>query len=114
MKQIKLDIDKYCISNQQVARINKIITLLKLDILFVEVHRSQNKKYHIILHCANKITDYELVCIQALMGSDYKRECFNLLRVKSNKFKKQSWNVLFLKKFQINLMSNLINQSRFP
>lgn len=97
MTTIKLDFDKKEFSWH---RINKVILLLRLDITDVSVEKSKHG-WHITLNIKNKMNDHEIVCVQSLMGSDYKRECFNLLRVHSGKFPNQSWNVLFKKKFNL-------------
>ena len=55
--------------------------------------------YHLFLNCDNELTDYEIVFIQLLLGSDWRKEAFSLLRIKQGC---KDWNVLFTKKIQIN------------
>ena len=98
MKQLKIDIDKKRISMQQANRIIKVKSMLGLDITNIIIQKSHNNNHHILIEIQNKVNDLELVCIQALMNSAYKREIYNLLRVHSGKFKRQEWNVLFIKK----------------
>ena len=100
MNIIKLDIDKPYISMQNANRIIKVKNILGLDIIDIDIHKSTNGNYHILIEVLNPINDYEIICIQILMLSDYKRECFNLLRIHSNKFISNGveWNVLFTHK----------------
>lgn len=103
MKTIKLDIDKKTIALEQVERIDWCIAFFNLDIIDIRTRKSQSGNNHIELDLLNDINDYELVFLQLAMQSDFKRECFNLLRVSSEAFSNQSWNVLFRKKFRIAL-----------
>lgn len=96
---IKIDYDTH---KKTFARINNVIMFLRLDVVNCNVVKTR-RGYHIELEIKNKVNDYELVALQCLMQSDYKREMFNLLRVHSGKFPKQSWNVLFKKKWEIAL-----------
>lgn len=100
MKTIKLDIDNKNLSIQQINRICNTKSMLGLDITDIRMTKTKNG-FHIEMDLLNPINDFELVCIQALMNSDYKREIYNLLRVHSKRFKKQKWNVLFIKKIKI-------------
>jgi hypothetical protein len=100
MRTLKIDIDSKTISQRQVNRMDWIIAFFRLDILDIKLTESR-KGWHIEFIIQNPINDYEIVLLQLLLGSDWKRECFNLLRVHSGKFKNQSWNILFKKKWRI-------------
>ena len=101
MKTIKLDIDKKRISLEDVERIDWHIAFFNLDCVDIRVYNSASGNKHIEIDILNDVNDYELVFLQLAMGSDNKRECFNLLRVSSEAFSNQSWNVLFRNKFHI-------------
>ena len=60
-----------------------------------------NKGYHFYLKVKTerKLNNKDIVVLQLALGSDYKRELFNWLRVRRNqKFKR--WNVLFKSKYE--------------
>ena len=107
MKLIKIDIDKPRISTHDVNKILKVKSILGLDINSVKIEKSHSGNYHITFEVQNNLNDFEIVAIQAMMGSDYKRECYNLLRVASGKFKNKEWNILFKKKINIKLPKHL-------
>lgn len=101
MPIIKIDYDTH---KKTFNRINNVIYFLRLDVYDCKVQRTK-RGWHVELYIKNKVNDWELVILQLLMQSDYKREMFNLLRVHSGKFKNQSWNVLFKKKVTVALQS---------
>jgi len=100
---IKLDLD--CNELEFKDYINRfkivlhIIGFIKLE----DINVMQTKKgFHVYLAIESKkvvLLPSDLVCLQSLMGSDYKRECFNFLRVKSGLVLDDSWNVLFNRKW---------------
>lgn len=103
MREIMLDIDNKNISTSLVNKWDWIIYFLGLDVVDVTVNKSTSGNNHVTFTVLNNINDYEHVFIQLAMGSDLKRECFNLLRIHSGKFKNQSWNVLFKNKWEYKL-----------
>lgn len=94
---IKLDIDRKVYSGS--SRIFAVCSLLNLKIISSRMLRSQNGNFHWIIELEQSLNPIQTVAIQALMGSDWKRECFNLLRANQLKDKsstvKNHWNVLF-------------------
>jgi hypothetical protein len=105
ISKLKLDFDN-CkeLSYKRVFRILKVLELLRLEKYLIAWIPSKTKKgMHLEIWLKKKLKDWQIGYIQALMNSDYKRECFNLLRIASNSFKNQSWNVLFKKKFKLKL-----------
>ena len=59
-----------------------------------------NKGYHFYLKVKTerKLTSKDVVVLQLALGSDYKRELFNWLRVRNGRTSKK-WNVLFKCKY---------------
>lgn len=102
---IKIDYDTH---KKTFARINNVIYFLRLDVVDCQVQRTRHG-YHVQLEIRNKVNDFEIIILQCLMQSDYKREMFNLLRVHSGKFPKQSWNVLFKKKWSFDLKQRKVS-----
>lgn len=58
--------------------------------------------FHAILTCDNEIDDVKAAFIQALLGSDYRRELCNLLKIERGS---KEWNVLFEKKYKVGPLS---------
>ncbi|RLF40497.1 MAG: hypothetical protein DRN12_05295 [Thermoplasmata archaeon] len=99
--ELRLDVDG---KQKGSKRIKKVIELLGLKVRYWEIYKTNNGWHHYI-GVDNKLTDLEVVLVQALMGSDFKRECFNYLRVKSGKFSYDDWNVLFKRKYEVDLVN---------
>ena len=81
----------------------------------IEVYET-NKGYHFYLKVTTerKLNNKDIVVLQLALGSDYKRELFNWLRVRrGQKFK--HWNVLFKCKYENGLkVSCLLYTSPSP
>jgi len=94
LKTLKLDLDgKYGLSNF----LNRIwiIKYLGLRVNRVLVHDTING-FHVRLICDNHIDPLKTILIQALLGSDYRRELCNLLKIERGA---KHWNVLFKEKW---------------
>ena len=64
----------------------------------IEVERSASGLgRHFIIHVDCDLSPMETVCLQALMGSDLKRETLNFARVRSG-VQDDRWNLLYDKK----------------
>lgn len=61
--------------------------------------KETTKGLHVKLLTTENISDTELVLLQALLGSDWKREVFNWQRVRQGA-KMSEWNFLFSKKYR--------------
>ena len=55
-----------------------------IQVFLVKINQT-NKGFHVILNIESRceFSDNDLVCLQAIYQSDYKREAFNFLRVKN-------------------------------
>jgi hypothetical protein len=105
---LKLDFDvlepEYLKLIERIKTIFNIIGFLKLE----SVRVMQTKKgFHTYLTVSPKgklqIMPMDMVALQAILGSDYKREAFNFNRVKSGvNLRGNAWNVLFNSKWKTN------------
>lgn len=102
---LKLDFDFKPRSPKRFAR--ELVSKLKfiqnyfgITVTDVEVYET-NKGLHIYIGIVSNVelTDEDIVVIQLALGSDYKREIFNWLRVRSKQDFKH-WNVLFKVKYK--------------
>ena len=102
MTDIKLDIDdKHGPFSRgerlafQIPAIRKMTGIfLYLDSVTETAHG-----YHVRLHTAVTLEDYEIIILQLMLGSDWARECWNYGRVLNGESMNE-WNVLFEKKWK--------------
>ena len=103
--ELKLDFDFKPRSAKRFAKeiankLNFLTSFFGIRVIDVKVYET-NKGLHlyISLYSNVELTDEDIVVLQLALGSDYKREIFNWLRVRSrDKFK--HWNVLFKVKYK--------------
>jgi len=103
--ELKLDFDFKPRSAKRFAKeiankLNFLKTFFGIRVIDVKVYET-NKGLHVYisLYSNVELTDEDVVVLQLALGSDYKREIFNWLRVRSrDKFK--HWNVLFKVKYK--------------
>lgn len=94
MKTLKLDLDgKYGLSI--FLKRLWIIKYLGLRVRKVLVHDTVNG-FHLRLVCDNHIDPVKAILLQTLLGSDYRREMCNLLKVERGT---KHWNLLFKQKW---------------
>lgn len=92
---LKIDLDFKRIPKRSLETID----FLKFyyTVLGTYIYKSASGNHHIVVEIKEKISDYEIILIQLLCGSDRKREWFNYKRVKEG-LKMKDWNLLFSKK----------------
>jgi hypothetical protein len=73
--------------------------ILKLKIELLSVCKTK-RGWHLVYSISRELTDTELVILQMALLSDVKRELFNLKRIWNGQ-DMQTWNILFVQKFQI-------------
>jgi len=103
--ELKLDFDFKPRSAKRFAKeiankLNFLASYFSISVIDVSVYET-NKGLHlyISIYSSVELDDRDIVVLQLALGSDYKRELFNWLRVRSNdKFK--HWNVLFKVKYK--------------
>jgi len=107
MKTLKLDLDgKYGLSTF-LDRV-WILKYLGIKVVNVRIHHTMNG-FHARLVCDNDIDGVKAAFIQALLGSDYRRELCNLLRIERGS---KDWNTLFKQKWKTDKLGSevLISQ----
>ena len=77
----------------------EIARILRVEVDWLEYTPSR-RGYHLAIRWKQKWHPLETIALQAMLGSDPKREAFNLLRVRSGTdvIKNRRWNVLFARK----------------
>jgi len=107
LKTLKLDLDgKYSLSTF-LDRI-WILKYLGIKVVNVRIHDTING-FHARLICDNQIDDVKACFIQALLGSDYRREFCNLLKIERGT---KNWNVLFKQKWRTDKLGNEVQVSK--
>ena len=108
---LKMDYDFKKGFKKFLERMSTAYFLLELNPLSCKVFSTKHG-YHVYVTVVEDLNNLELVCVQAILGSDFKRECFNFNRVKFNPLGfKSDWNVLFNKKW--NHLGELISKEVF-
>ena len=79
MRTLRLDLDgKYGLST--FLERTWILKYLGIKVVGVKIHHTMNG-FHARLVCDNEIDNVKAAFIQALLGSDYRRELSNLLKI---------------------------------
>lgn len=98
---LKLDIDN-ALNKHEMKRIATVLEMYSEHtgnkISDIEVFSTRNG-FHVYIYLQKLISNASIVALQAILGSDYRRETFNLLRITKNP-NNQYWNVLFNKKYR--------------
>ena len=73
------------------------------------------KGFHLYLGLVSKHApnDYEVLCMQQMLGDDYKRAGFNLIRILGGEQPRERWNLLFIDKEKTTKKSKLLERSIF-
>jgi hypothetical protein len=94
---VKLDIDGV-ISRDFSARLSWVFSALGYGVEAVRYDKTR-RGWHVLIFVRRKLAPRTVVALQAILGSDYRRETFNLLRVlslaKRPMFWRERWNVLY-------------------
>ena len=102
MSEIKLDFDKPEKPNFQ--KIWAVLGICGIIIDAIRVSKSKHGGTHVLIKTKPVLRDWEILTLQAIMGSDWKRETFNYIRVKAitenprgweREYWERNWNVLF-------------------
>lgn len=64
---------------QFLARVAFVCRVHRCRVVLVEVHRTR-RGYHALIHTTARVSFARAVCMQALLGSDWKRELYNSRR----------------------------------
>jgi len=98
MGTVKLDIDRRCKLLEIQERIDTVMFLTKIRVSRIRALHTR-KGWHVYIDLTNKLSDMEVVALQAILGSDWKREALNWRRAHRKECK--NWNVLFFEKRDI-------------
>jgi len=102
MTTIKLDFDKKIRWGRD--RFLNVIDMLRLEVRNLRVYET-TRGLHVTFETPRKLENMDIVCLQSLLGSDWKRETYNFIRVRnlrknSHPFFSKHWNVLYRKKYE--------------
>lgn len=68
--------------------------------------------FHVILDLQKSLSPRETIFFQTLLGSDYRREYHNYIKItRGKKFFKNCWNTLFMEKY--NAKGDLLSQEKY-
>lgn len=62
-----------------VSRVAFVCRMHRVRVQWLEVHATR-RGYHVVIHVRGRVTFWRVVMLQALLGSDWKRELFNSRR----------------------------------
>lgn len=103
---IKLDIDRRLDGAGRVAlekRIAFVADITDLPLRLMQLWTTQ-RGHHAVIFSRTRLSEIEIVALQAILGSDYKRETFNFARVRvlgdAPTFWQKRHNVLYSEKLE--------------
>lgn len=85
-----------------------IMKYLGLKTVNAKVYHTTNG-YHLVLKLDNEIDNLKAIFMQLALGSDYRREVCNLLRIERGC---KDWNILFKAKYKVNQLGQTIKVSQ--
>lgn len=103
MTLVKVDIDGPL---ENTERVWWVLRMLRCSVRYVSYRRTR-RGWHVEVEVARRLHPWRVIAIQAILGSDYRRETFNLRRTarwsELPAVARDHWNVLFVQKININL-----------
>lgn len=104
-KLLYLDFDEQIDEEPFFRHVRMIASMCSIELETKAIHKTE-RGVHVILaaewYDKKPIEPLEIVCLQILLGSDFKREAFNLLRAHNlgdaPAFWQDRWNVLYTEK----------------
>ena len=100
---VKVDIDGLLDSTE---RLWWTFRMLRWPVVWTSVRRTR-RGWHIEVAINRKIHPWRIIAAQAILGSDYRRETFNLRRTARwsglPAVARDHWNVLFIRKINIHV-----------
>jgi hypothetical protein len=107
--RIKVDLDG-ALPRDMDDKINWAMQTLRWPIVWYSYYRTQNG-WHLEIETSKRVHVWRIVALQAILGSDYRRELFNLRRTgnwrRLSAFARERANVLFISKHTFNLQRDL-------
>ncbi len=92
---LMLDVDS--LKPRSLTWLQWVFRRLNIGVHWIRYDRTA-KGWHVIIRCRERFKALEIVALQAILGSDWRRETFNLARVRSGKLRGGQWNILFERK----------------
>lgn len=88
------------------SRIGHVCAMAGVRVEWWSLYRTV-KGWHLEVQCVGRLQPFGVVAAQAMLGSDWKREAFNMSRVRAlrhaNPAARAGWNVLFRRKIRVPL-----------
>lgn len=82
------------------GRVFRLARVLGVSVAWIRLDKSHSGRWHLIVRWRARFSKLELIAMQAILGSDPKREMFNLYRVRSG-VRSRRWNFLFESKLDV-------------
>jgi hypothetical protein len=102
--RIKVDIDRARLPVGYDEQIRWMMATMRWPVRWVSYYRTA-KGWHVEIDIAKRIHPWRVIAIQAALGSDFRRETFNLRRTSRwselPEVARDHWNVLFTRKINI-------------
>lgn len=106
MVRLKVDYDTPRMPGKLAARIGHVCAMANVRVVWWSLYRTV-KGWHLEVACVGRLSPMAIVAAQAMLGSDWKREAFNMSRVRAlrhaNPAARAGWNVLFRRKIRVPL-----------
>lgn len=103
MTYLRCDYDGRIPRDVMAARLVMVARLHRLRVRWVRFDRTRNG-YHMVVNVAQRVALSRVILLQALLGSDWKREAFNSARVLDTRnvplFWRQRVNVLYIRHYR--------------
>ena len=103
MTELKLDFDAPTVPRDFVNRLTMLVRLHRLTVV-ATCYRQTRHGWHVRIVLAQRIAFARVVCLQAILGSDWKREAYNSRRALNWRtvppFWRQRANVLYRRHYR--------------
>lgn len=96
---LKLDYDGELPDDLYQRVVWTVATVLGCDVCDMRIDRTRHG-YHVVILVPRRVAAVSVVALQAILGSDPKRESFNLVRARNLRavspfWRRERWNVLY-------------------
>jgi hypothetical protein len=112
MVRLKVDYDTSRLPARLAARIGHCVSAAGLRVEWWSLYRTA-RGWHLQVECRGRAQPFAIVALQAMLGSDWKREAFNIGRVRGLRYAdpatRNGWNILFRRKIRVHIKRNANN-----
>lgn len=106
MVRLKVDYDTPRVPARLAARIGHCTAAAGLRVEWWSLYRTA-RGWHLEVECRGRLQPFGVVALQAMLGSDWRREAFNVGRVRglrhANPAAHSGWNILFRRKIRVRI-----------